>query len=141
MDLLLEVDHENVTAEERVLIAFLEYQRIVLDDRPSSYRECLNEDGNIDFDLHRQYLEKEDDLEAAEKKRFQCLRAVLEEEERREEKRTKKIGKGAERPRKTISQSSSSTSICSSITCDPTIMIVDAGRDRAKTNRRGKECS
>lgn len=70
--------------------SLLEHERILGDDRPSSFAECVAEDGTIDSDLHRSFLSKEDDLELAEKNTCRAVLQMLEEEEKEPSGKTNK---------------------------------------------------
>lgn len=47
-----------------------QYYAVLNDGRPSSVLECENEDGEVDEDLHEEYLAKLQDIEAAERNYF-----------------------------------------------------------------------
>jgi len=76
-------DNDDAATQARCIAAAAEYQRILDDERPSSYYQCLRMDGSMDTKLYRQYLQKEDDLEEAERNSFDLMSLMIEEEENR----------------------------------------------------------
>jgi len=69
------------TLDERSLYAMMEHDRIEADSRPNSIAECYDQNGDLDPNLHAQFLDKEVELDDAERNHFQALLDRLEWEE------------------------------------------------------------
>ena len=95
----MSVDVDDDTVSARTLLALAEHDRLLSDDRPISTAQCTLQDGSLDPRLHAQFLEKEREMEAAERNHFECLIAMLEEEEQDSSERNRKKARRSRKKR------------------------------------------